>query len=54
MSKKTTASGILLVLLVPVNMLLLGTDNVSFLEVVTLKALVLNLSGCRSAVSAVS
>ena len=52
MSKKTTVSGILLVLLVLATTPLLGTDNVSFLKW-WLMTLVLGI-GCRSAVSAVS
>ena len=56
MSKKTTVSGILLVLLVLATTPLLGTDNVSFLKwwLMTLVRRYWILSGCRSAVSAVS
>ena len=54
MSKKTTVSGILLVLLVLATTPLLGTDNVSFLKWWLMTLVLGILSGCRSAVSAVS
>ena len=54
MSKKTTVSGILLVLLVLATTPLLGTDSVPLLKWWLMTVVLGIFSGCCSAVSAVS